>query len=590
MIFSNFFSIFRILLAVLTLQLTFITPSHAKHFNLVDAGEYNIELYSSNYDKNPNIHRFLLKISLKDQWQIFARNQPQDRIQPVVSLSSPHANVVKITWPEPILNAQKDGYVYADQIFVPITLRTNTSYDSTKIHLMTNFVLCKNSCFSKNYSFDLDIPGKDYDIASYELIKAIDTSSKHSIHHGLLFILLLSFIGGLILNVMPCVLPVISLKAMSLTNGVHIEGKQNHFAAMAAGNIIFFMSLGLIIAFFKSTGQHLGLGFSFQYPNFIISITLLMILFSVMISDKLHFALPPSLQTFFHRHSESTKLFGSFLSGAFAALMATPCTAPFLGLAISLSLTLVTAQTLLCFMFMGIGMSMPFILFATFPGLIKFLPSSGPWMIKLKKILVLGLYATTVWLIWILYSQMGLFAAIALFLSALLLKFFLERNGDISRLTQLALIVITVIAAYVLPANSFNTKIVQEQTIEEVWKPFSISEINQYIKHGKIVIVDITADWCLTCKYNKTTLWDNPFFLKMVRDNPQIIALRGDYTKGNKDINKFLKYHAQYGIPFSIVFSNSHPQGIALPTLANMEDVKHAIKIASKPRGSLSTR
>lgn len=548
--------------------------------DLIDDQEYSIKFFSENL-KNTHVYNLLLKVSPKAGWQVFAKNSGDTQSLPEITFKNleniPDKEKV---WPAPEFNKDKNAYIYQGDVFIPIKLRSDQLKTTSRVTLEFFIVLCKEGiCVNKRDSFSVDLPKLDTDQQSYELIKSFRLS-KSMVNIGLLSILGLSLLGGFILNFMPCVLPVISLKIFSV-----IKSRENNnnsrkiFAATSAGIISCFIIIGVIIYSFKSIGQHVGLGFNFQHPSFVITVILIIMFLASILNNTIYFDIPSSWKIFLLKHSDETRLLGSFSSGMFLTILATPCTAPFLGLAVSMALTLSMAEMFISFLFIGIGMAFPFMLLAFFPNLVRLIPSPGPWLSKFKKFLEILLYLTVLWLLWIISVQLGLYPAIALFLSCLLLKFFLSNRSKIPFYLKVITVSLIVFVSYAMPIKTSILEAREEKRIHDVWQTFEIKKITDYVDKGEVVIVDITAEWCLTCKYNKITVLNNPFIIKFMKEN-KVVGLRGDYTKENREIEKFLASYSQYGIPFTVVFSKKYPQGIILPTILKNSYLINTVKRA----------
>ncbi len=403
------------------------------------------------------------------------------------------------------------------------------------------------------------------------------------------YILILALLGGVILNIMPCVLPVVSLKVLSVIKARKSPSNHRlHFLAITAGIIVSFIILAVIMSILKAAGQYAGLGFSFQQPAFIIALILILIFFACNVNNSIYIDLPHQIKTFLSIHSNQSKLLGSFLSGVFATMLATPCTAPFLGTAISFAFALTIPEIIVVFVFIGTGMSMPFIILYFFPQALKVIPPPGSWLIKFNKFIEVLIYITIMWLFWIVYNQIDLTASLVLFMFAILFKFILERGKDLNSWLRSILTVLIIFGSFALPLNIEHTFQVIEDKIEAKWQKFSLKTMEKAIKEGKIVLVDITAEWCLTCKYNKIFVLDTAFMLNFSNQN-NMVLLRGDYTSGNDDIELFLAKYNQYGIPFNVVLNKKHPKGIVLPTILKAKHIREAVqKIKTKNKKFVS--
>lgn len=397
--------------------------------------------------------------------------------------------------------------------------------------------------------------------------------------------LLYALLGGLILNIMPCVLPVLSIKLFSI---IKQSGNQTHririsFTATSLGIITSFIILGIGASALKAAGETVGWGIHFQEPAFIIALTIIIVLFALNILDRFYIQLPHWLGSALIAHEQHNSqnhptLLGYFLTGAFATLLATPCTAPFLGVATGFALSQPSAIIILIFAVMGIGMALPYIIFTLFPSAIRFMPRPGVWMMVAKKILAIFLLATAAWLLWVLSGQLGTVAAIIVAAFCLLIKFVIEKqSGFLARpwikwLTILLLIATTFIAPF-----HFVQHMEQQQTrIDTVWETFEPNAINKHLAQGKIVFVDVTADWCTTCQTNKFFVLNRGYMLDIFA-RPDVVALRLDMTSPNPIANHFLATHNRYGIPFNIVYGPNAPEGIKLPVILTGSRVRDAL-------------
>jgi len=264
-----------------------------------------------------------------------------------------------------------------------------------------------------------------------------------------------------------------------------------------------------------------------------------------------------------------------------ATVLATPCTAPFVGTAVGFALAGGTAEILSIFAAMGIGLALPYLLVAAAPALAHKLPRPGKWMLHVKAVLGVALIGTAGWLLWVLSGQAGVNTAM---LSALLIGLGMLATAIKAKRHRLpagsAIIVLLMLGAIAAPAIApAPHKAAQIDT--DNWVTFAPADIPGHVTNGKTVFVDITADWCLTCKANKKFILSQPHIAAALQaDN--IIAMQGDWTQPDEDIRAFLAKHKRYGIPFNIVYGPAAPGGIALPELLSGDDVLDAIEKAGK--------
>lgn len=338
-------------------------------------------------------------------------------------------------------------------------------------------------------------------------------------------ILLLAFLGGLILNVMPCVLPVLALKVLGVIKqgGSHRLHTRMNFMASALGILVSFACLAAATIALKSAGHNIGWGFQFQSPYFVGFLLAVVLLFSANLLGFFEIRLPFGLSS-----PRGEGIAASFLEGMLATLLATPCSAPFLGTAIAFALSGGGQDIFLIFVFMGLGLAFPFITLSVFPGFVKILPKPGAWMIGVKKLLGIALLATALWLGWVLSEQL--------------------------------------------------TSSPSHQAAG-IWQEFDEAKIPSLVAEGKTVFVDITADWCLTCKANKKLVLDTEE-IKALLSSPNVVAMKGDMTRPKKELLNYIRKHNRYGIPFNAVYGPGSPQGEILPELLNSEVVRTGFKRA----------
>jgi suppressor for copper-sensitivity B len=411
-------------------------------------------------------------------------------------------------------------------------------------------------------------------------------------------ILGIALLGGLILNLMPCVLPVLSLKLMSVLakSGKSAASIRAGFLASSAGIIVSFLVLAGAAIGVKQAGLSVGWGIQFQQPVFLALMVALITLFACNLLGLFEFRLPGRLgDRAAAMGAGRDSLFHDFLTGAFATLLATPCSAPFLGTAVGFALGAGPLEILAVFLALGLGLALPYLMVAMVPDLVRFLPRPGRWMLALKGVLALALAGTAVWLLTVLRTTIGTENALAVGALALLAALVLgTRNLAGSRLARAAWPVSAVLAlAAVLAPLTMTphspTAIGQSRVDASgiQWQKFDPGAISTLVAGGKTVFVDVTADWCVTCQWNKKTVVE----VGSVADwlsGPDVIAMKADWTQPDPVISDFLAQHGRYGIPFNIVYGPAAPQGIALPELLTANAVKSAA-VQADPQARIAT-
>jgi len=394
-------------------------------------------------------------------------------------------------------------------------------------------------------------------------------------------ILALAVLGGLILNLMPCVLPVLSLKILGLISHGGGEHKTVRLSFLAsAGGIIFsFFVLAGVLILMKSGGASIGWGIQFQQPLFLIALALIVILFACNMWGFFEINLPTWLYDVGERSSHVHGLGGHFMTGAFATLLATPCSAPFLGTAVGFALSQGPSEILMVFGALGVGLALPYLLIAAFPNVATRLPKPGQWMVTLRKILGLALLGTALWLVSVLMVQIGMNGAIVIsgLLAAVIFVFAFK--GKFKRVAT-PLVVSLFVAVFVVPSLVQKDE-VDKQAAEKLWTKFDETKISKLVGQGQVVFVDVTAEWCITCQVNKNlVMYQGDAFEAL--SSEEVTPMKADWTNPDDVIAAYLASFKRYAIPFNAVYGPNAPEGIVLPELLSEDDVLDAI---SKAKG-----
>lgn len=392
--------------------------------------------------------------------------------------------------------------------------------------------------------------------------------------------LVLAILGGFLLNLMPCVLPVLSLKVMSFIGHGGGESKivRRSFLVTAAGIMFSFLMLAVMTLVLKGLGMSLGWGVQFQQPLFLIFLILLLSVFTANMWGLFEFHIPTRLADKISAHHP--KLAGDFATGALATLLATPCTAPFMGTAVGFALASgSTHEILAIFIALGFGMVIPYLGIAIFPEVAIFLPKPGAWMLRLRHVLGLALALTAGWLLWVLSAQiLPLYSlTIGVCMIGIVSMLGLHSQNIAPRAAIVGLVGFSAIAVTLAlggapTANADNH--------DKFWQPFDEAAIPIQVAAGHTVFVDITADWCLTCKANKKFVLSSEDIQQRLLHS-DIVAMQGDYTNPNSAITDFLHRYRRYGIPFDVVYGPGAPEGITLPEILSHDDVINALNKAS---------
>ena len=411
---------------------------------------------------------------------------------------------------------------------------------------------------------------------------------------SLAVILGLALLGGLILNLMPCVLPVLSIKLLSVVNhgGRDRGAVRASFLASAAGIVASFLVLAGVAVALKGLGMTVGWGIQFQQPLFLTAMAVVISLFACNLFGFFEILLPRWAQGLAvlgqpsAPHAPAHGLAGHFLTGAFATLLATPCSAPFLGTAVGFALARGPGEILLIFATLGLGLALPYLGVAAAPALATRLPRPGHWMVTLRRILGLALAATALWLLSVLAAQVGLAPTLGVgaLLLALGIVLWLGHARRAGRVPVPALAGALAVAAFVLPTalptQDAAAVAVAPAATDEAWREMDLGLIPALVAEGKTVFVDVTADWCLTCQVNKKLVLDTDEMRARLRSDA-VVAMRGDWTLPSEEISRYLESFGRYGIPFDAVYGPGLPDGLALPELLTKDAVRKAIARAA---------
>ncbi|WP_313824889.1 protein-disulfide reductase DsbD family protein [Leclercia sp.] len=383
-------------------------------------------------------------------------------------------------------------------------------------------------------------------------------------------IMAVALAGGLILNLMPCVLPVLGIKLASLMTLAESSRRQTRvrFLATAAGIMFSFLVLAAVITGLRLSGAWIGWGFQFQSPWFIAAMVLVTWIFCFNLAGLLEIRLPSALSTRLAT-AGGNGIGGSFLEGAFATLLATPCTAPFLGTAVTFALAAPVHQLWLIFLVLGFGMSLPWLAISIVPGVARWLPKPGPWMGKLRLGLVLLMLGSCIWLMSLLVKEWG--ARYVLIGGGLMVAFFLFRCAKAmpnhkENLRSLMFGVLFGAGLYAFLAPQPQGK--DDSPLN--WQPLSEAALSEALNARKRVLVDITADWCLNCRVNEVLVLHRPEVIAAL-NRDDVVLLQGNWSQPSAEIERFLRRYGASGIPFNAVFGPAIPQGHVLPSLLSKD-------------------
>ena len=407
---------------------------------------------------------------------------------------------------------------------------------------------------------------------------------------GLAMALAFAFLGGLILNLMPCVLPVLSIKVLGLVSKANGSAapRRLHGMLFAAGVVGSFLLLAAVLIALKAGGTALGWGYQLQSPLFVSVLALFFFGLALNLSGVFEFGnmLPASISG----ARVSSPRLDALFSGALAVFVASPCTAPFMGAALGFAFSESLPVTLLIFTALGLGMAAPYVLLAWNPRWLRWVPAPGPWMTRLKQFLAFPLYATVIWLAWVLGRQSGLDAVIALLaaLLALAVTAWLAGLAPQRKLTVRAVAAAFALAAVALvvhaaraPAPGAPASSSAESAGVE-WKPYSRELLASLTAAGTPVFVDFTAAWCVTCQVNKQLVLTRPDVERAFTERG-VTRLRADWTRRDDEITQALAELGRNGVPVYALYLPGRSVRL-LPEILTRETVLAALAGIDRPK------
>ncbi|MGC1550239.1 MAG: protein-disulfide reductase DsbD [Rhodanobacter sp.] len=498
-----------------------------------------------------------------------------------------------VTHPDPHFG---EVTVYFDQVELPVTVSGDLG-NHKHLKLLANFQGCQDGglCYplmTRDVAIDLiggsvatgaatstapELPPSTTNTA------APDTAAPSPLGTSLFAALLLALGGGLVLNLMPCVLPVLSIKAVGLLeSGENPARIRRHALAYTAGVLCSFAAIGLGIVALREAGHALGWGSQLQQPLLVSVLACVIFAVGLSMSGVVQFG--ASLGNTGSSLANRSGPAGDFFTGVLAVVVASPCTAPFMGSALAYAFAAPMLSALLVFLALGIGLALPFLLIGFVPALARLLPRPGRWMETLKQVLAFPMYLTAAWLIWVLAHQRGAdavgLALVAMVLLAMTLWWF-ERSrsrGVVSQALVVVLALLTIAPLYYLARLPSPALATSTQDGVVAFSPAKLAELRA---SGTPVFVDMTADWCITCKANEHTVLDTDAFQALLK-RTGTVYMKGDWTNEDPAITAFLQQYHSPGVPLYVVFPKNGGAGAQLPTVLTTSLVEQALTEAAR--------
>ena len=366
----------------------------------------------------------------------------------------------------------------------------------------------------------------------------------------LLVVLGFAFLGGLVLNLMPCVLPVLTIKAASLVNHAHNPKEARaHGVAYLAGVVVCFAAIGAVLIALKAAGDtSAGLGFQLQYSWVVALFALVM--FAVGLNMLGVFEMGSSLMNVGGGLADRGGTSGAFFTGLLAAFVGAPCVGPFMAGAVGAAMVQPAPIVMLLFVTMGLGLAAPFLILSFTPALAKVLPKPGKWMIAFKQVLAFPMFATALWLLWVLAAQAGSDGVMLALAGAIVLAFGIWLGGKIgSKAMGRVAAGLVIVLGFMLAPIAMNLPKAEAKVAAQDW---SVEQVSQLQSEGRVIFVDFTAKWCVTCQVNKGAMYD-PAVQQTFADL-EVVFLEADWTNKDSVIAEELKRHGAGGVPLYLVY------------------------------------
>ena len=554
-------------------------------------------------------------ITIPDNWHVNANVAADEFLKPSsIEIAAQGIHFGEPKWPEPIKEYSEaldlENLVFKGhfQITLPIE-NVDADYDSLTTQATFHYQACDNSiCLAPSQvTFGVGPVGFNKKRASRDdagnmhgsatstdangnttgnVINAPSAAGNATEGAAGTFILLLSALfGGLILNLMPCVLPVLSLKLFSLIKQAGESRKRLLVLGTSTtlGILASFWALAGIVAAVKAGGGNAGWGMQFQSAGFIAFMVVILSAFAMSFFGVFEIWLPGSATTKMDKAGRKQGFWGAFFTGALLVLLSTPCSAPFLGTAMGFAFTASTPVLFLFFTAAGVGLALPYMLVSAFPKVLKVFPKPGAWMVTLQKIMGVLLLGTVVWLLWVVHEQagnvgVGIFAAISLL--SIAMSFAIGNiappgvafSREVLSVGGAVVILAVIWFAFASPKFEaevdaiFKARSVQLVT-EDGWYRYTPELIEELAKSGRTVFIDATADWCLTCKANEAAVLNRDDF-KRAMDSLNVARVKADWTRETPEVTALLRSMGKSGVPaYAIYPAGDASKQIVLPEL-----------------------
>ena len=540
-------------------------------------------------DESPTVEALLIGVQITAEagWHFYWAGIGTELLKPTISWNLPEGYTVEaVNHPKPSLFDYGGfmGYGYnGSKVFLYRLLRENSALqnyareDLVEVKASVDWVLCKDVCIfgSEKVSLGWTVSDRNLSTEKSGLLNSLleskepkqnKTLENRFLEMGLLGWILSAFLGGAILNLMPCVLPVLSIKVFSLIEHAGRDPSKRfiHGLMYSVGVILSFIALAIVLMGLRSLGEEVGWGFQLQDPFFI---TFLIMLFFLLGLNMLGlFEIGSSLARFTNAPiSNRSDWLGSFATGILAAVVGAPCVGPFIGGVSGIALQVDVALGILIFAMIGFGMAFPFLILSWVPGLLRFLPKPGAWMVRFRQVMGGVLILSTAFIIWVVEQSVsydGVFLVFVLLLFILLAGYILGRWGRISeskvtqRRAKLASLVLILVPGFIVGQHldHLYDKAAYEDIVYEdaLWEKWSELSVRAALDSGQGVFIDFTASWCLICQSNKALVIRKEKTYSLF-EKYGIRLFLADWTQNDPEITRALESYGRSGVPLYIL-------------------------------------
>lgn len=483
--------------------------------------------------------------------------------------------IESIQWP-PLQNLSLRGHnykAYQGKVCVCGTITvdngTSTKFSNRDIKVDISYIVCDQLCTPEKTTQSLQLINQ----ATWNAIPK-PCKSLNFFTFNMLLMFAFAIIGGLLLNLMPCVLPILSLKVMTVTQHAHSKKLKSSALFFTGGTILSFWALAGLLLAFRAAGHQVGWGFQLQSPTVVTA--LIFVFFGFALNLFGLFEIGTSFTRIGSKANDFTSPLGSFFHGVLACIVATPCSAPFMGASVGFALTQGPLHGFVIFTGLAIGLSAPYLLVCLNPKISKYLPKPGNWMITFKTILGFGMAASVVWLMHVLAEQITVAEFLNVLVALLVLSVACWIYGTFSTIerTMIARIFATILAlGLVVGAYIYATKPIDKINSEN-WQPYSANLVEKLRKESP-VLIDFTAKWCITCQVNKRLVLNTKKAQKLL-ESKHVQLVKADWTNYDAEITKALEQYGRSSVPLYVLL---FPDGThkVLPELLTLNILKEAL-------------